>query len=689
VASNTSEHDGDPTPSARAVGLDSLPDLFHAVLDRSGTGVMVFDADLRIAYVNDVAARVGGYPVEAHLGRRLGDLHPQAATQAEPALRRVLEEGEPVLNQETVWESPAPPHQRWYWLVSYVPLTGRDGDPYAAAIYVETTEVRRAHERLATLIDALPTFVGLCTPEGIITEANEATVAAAGVVREALVGRPLWEAPWWRDLPEARRRVHDAVMVAQEGRASRFDVEARVGDADPIVLDFQLVPIVERGVVTALLPSGLDITARMADQARLQALATLSHELNGAVTIEQATRLVVVHAPAVIGATVASVALVDWDERIMRIDHGLPPDIAERWTVLHLGGNRTVWHDAIESGRTLVVDRATRSDRYPQAVADARLAGIDTTAAVPLTDEDGRTFGAIGIGWAAPLADVRLVRTRLQLLSDLCSAALRRAQRTDVEHRFVRELQEEVLATPDGPAGLEVATAYEPAQADIGIGGDWFDVVALDDGSTAFVVGDVVGHGLAAAARMTEAKATIRSMVLTAERPDVIPATGRSLAHLDSGYVATAAVAWIDSAAGEVQWITAGHLPPVLRTPDGGTRLLPGPDHPPIGTSADPRPLASEPFPPGSLLVLCTDGLVERRDESIDAGMERLRALVESLPDGASAEAAKDLLLAGLRAGPATTTSRSWWCGTARSATAATRRGRCPAAGRARTGSHR
>jgi len=128
---------------------ESLPDLVRAVLERSGTAVMVFDADLRIVYVNDLAARVGGHPVEAHLGRRLGDIHPQTVEQAEPLLRRVLETGEPVLNEETVWESPDPPHQRWYWMVSYVPLVSRDGAAHVAAIYVETTEVRRAHERLA------------------------------------------------------------------------------------------------------------------------------------------------------------------------------------------------------------------------------------------------------------------------------------------------------------------------------------------------------------------------------------------------------------------------------------------------------------------------------------------------------------------------------------------------------------
>jgi len=631
-------------PSLRDVGFESLPELFDTVLDRSGTGVMVFDDQLCLAYVNEVAARVGGYPVDVHVGRRLAELHPQIAAQADTMLAEVLATQEAIRDQELVWEQPRPPHHRRYWMVSYVPLRAVDGTAYVAAIYVETTPVRRAHERLAKLIDALPIFVGMCTPDGVIVEANAATLAAAQVDRQDLIGRPLWEASWWRGLSSSRRRISDAVVLAQEGRASRFDVRAQVGD-EMVMLDFQLVPIVESGAVTALLPSALDISSRVADQARLQALAELSRALNGAVTVEQASRRVVAHGPSVIGATVASVALIDRERGVLRIDHGLPPEVAERGTVLPLGGSRTVWHEAIESGRTLVVDRATRRQRYPDAVADPRLAGIDTTAAVPLIDEAGEPFGAIGMGWAAPVEDVHQIRLRLQLLGDLCSDALRRAQRTETQNRFVRELQDEVLATPDVARRLDVALTYEPAQTDIGFGGDWYDVIEVGDSCTAVVVGDVAGHGISAAARMTEAKATIRALVLTVPHDEVIPAATRSLDHLESGYVATVAVAWIDTDGQCVEWRLAGHVPPVLRTPDGRARILTGAHHPPIGTPTEARTEEPVPFPPGSLLVLYTDGLVERRDEEIDVGMERLRAVVEALPAGCSAAEARDALL--------------------------------------------
>ncbi|MFP5321126.1 MAG: PAS domain-containing protein, partial [Acidimicrobiia bacterium] len=249
------ERDGDLSPGLRDVDLDALPALFDTVLDRSGTGVMVFDAELVIVYVNDVAARVGGFPADVHIGRRLSDLHPQIAGQAEPALAEALERQEPVVAQELVWESPRPPHERRFWHVTYVPLRALGGDRYVAAIYVETTEARRAHERLARLIDALPTFIGMCTPDGIITEANQATLAAAGVRREDVVGRPLWEADWWRLDRTVRRRIHDAVVLAQEGRSTQLDVEVQLSDGGTLTLDLRLVPIIEHGAVTAIVPS--------------------------------------------------------------------------------------------------------------------------------------------------------------------------------------------------------------------------------------------------------------------------------------------------------------------------------------------------------------------------------------------------------------------------------------------------
>ena len=641
---------GEDLQQLHSVDARALPALFDTVLDQSATGVMVFDAELRMAYVNQVAAGFGGYPADLHVGKRLAELYPQVAVQADPMIARVLAEEEVARNEELVWESPRPPYERRYWQVTYVPVRSTADHRYVAAIYVETTPVRRAHERLTRLLDALPIFTGMCTPDGNLLEANEATLAATELSREEVVGFPLWEASWWRDDPAVQVTLREMLTRAQAGEPAQEDIEVHLEDGRRVTIDFQLVPIVEHGAVTALVPSGVDITDRIVERDRLQALASLSRHLNGALMTAQVARLVVANAPAVVDAEFVNVALLDVDRQELRLIQPLmDPDIEERWGTLPLDGARTPFHDVVRSGAPVLVGRAEREARYPEMVRDTERIGLDSTASVPLVDELGEVFGVLGVGWGEAIEFTEEIRLRLDLLADLCSHALRRAQRTEARDRLVEEMQAEVLAMPDTSRTLDVALAYEPARGDIGFGGDWYDVIEINDSCTALVVGDVAGHGITAAARMTEAKATIRTLVLNVDHAEVIPAANRSLAHFDSGYIATAAVAWIDDEAKTLEWRLAGHLPPVLRRTDGDACLLEGVQHPPIGTATTPREQESIPFPQGSLLVLYTDGLVERRGEDIDVGLERLRSIVDALPPTCSAREARDSIMAELQ----------------------------------------
>jgi PAS domain S-box-containing protein len=631
------------------VDARALPSLFDAVLDQSSTGVMVFDGQLRMAYVNEVAAQFGGYPADLHVGKRLSEMYPQIAVQADPLIARVLEDGQALPGQELIWESPHPPHERRFWMVSYVPIRSTAEEDYVAAVYVETSQVRRAHDRLARLLDALPTFAGMCTPGGIMLEANEATLAATELTREELIGLPLWEASWWRDDVAVRDQVREMVARAQEGHASRADITVRVDDGIAVTIDFQLVPIIEHGTVTALVPSGIDITARIVERDRLQALATLSRHLSGALTTEQVSRLVVRNAHGVVDAEYVTLALLDAERQAFRLVEPLAdPEAEARWRTVPVDGPRTALQDVLTTQRPLLLEREERQRRYPELVRDTDRIGVESTAALPLVDESGDVFGVLGVAWVEPTEFVDELRLRLDLLADLCGHALRRAQRSEARDRLVQELQDEVLATPDTSRTLDVALTYEPAQGDIGLGGDWYDVIEVGESCTALVVGDVAGHGITAAARMTEAKATIRTLVLNVPHAEVIPSANRSLAHFDSGYIATAAVAWVDTSAETLEWRLAGHVPPVLRTTDG-TKLLSGVHHPPIGTATAPREQEWVPFPPGSLLVLYTDGLIERRTEDIDVGLERLRTLVDALPHDCTATEARDAILRGLR----------------------------------------
>ncbi|MEU8779731.1 SpoIIE family protein phosphatase [Streptomyces sp. NPDC048606] len=174
-------------------------------------------------------------------------------------------------------------------------------------------------------------------------------------------------------------------------------------------------------------------------------------------------------------------------------------------------------------------------------------------------------------------------------------------------------------------AGLELTGRYLPA-SEHDVGGDWFDVIQLPRGRTGLVIGDVMGHGIHAAAVMGQ----LRTAVRTLARLDVPPAEMlRSLdavvADLGEDEMATCVYAVHDPAAGGCVVARAGHPPPAVAAPDGTVRFLQGPPGTPLGTGGGHAFRTEEvPLPPGSLLALYTDGLIESRDRDLDEGMDRL-----------------------------------------------------------------
>jgi anti-sigma regulatory factor (Ser/Thr protein kinase) len=163
------------------------------------------------------------------------------------------------------------------------------------------------------------------------------------------------------------------------------------------------------------------------------------------------------------------------------------------------------------------------------------------------------------------------------------------------------------------------------------IGGDWYDAVDRDDGRLAVAVGDVVGRGLPAATTMGQLRAALGVASLQAgNAADAVRILDRYARHVPGAMCATVAFALIDPATATLSYVTAGHPPPVLVRPDGEITFLDGAISWPLGIESEDRrsPAATADLPPGSLLLLYTDGLIERRHEPIDEGLARLRATV-------------------------------------------------------------
>ncbi|GAA4671420.1 hypothetical protein GCM10023347_26590 [Streptomyces chumphonensis] len=194
-------------------------------------------------------------------------------------------------------------------------------------------------------------------------------------------------------------------------------------------------------------------------------------------------------------------------------------------------------------------------------------------------------------------------------------------------------------------APYEAEAVYRPAPAPGNrLGGDWYDAVPLPDGSCAVVIGDVVGHDLYAAAAMAQARNMLRALLYERRTPpsSVLEKLDRTLHAITDIPVTTAVLARVgpdDAGGGRLSWSAAGHPPPLLITPDGSARVLEGEPGLPLGVDlAHPRPDHEVAVAPGSTLVLYTDGLVERRGESLDEGLRALEAAAGPLARAPLAE---------------------------------------------------
>ena len=194
------------------------------------------------------------------------------------------------------------------------------------------------------------------------------------------------------------------------------------------------------------------------------------------------------------------------------------------------------------------------------------------------------------------------------------------------ERQVAVTLQEAMLRSPDLAGHQDIAVRYMPAAGSLNVCGDWYDVVDLPDGF-AVAVGDVVGHGLEAAAAMGMLRSALSAAVRALREPArALEVLGLYARSVEGALATTAALAVIDNRGHRIRYSSAGHLPPVLVHPDGSFGLLDQATDPPLGARPRhmPRPQAALPYTPGDTLVLYTDGLVERRGEDIDTGLRRL-----------------------------------------------------------------
>ncbi|MGW5214443.1 ATP-binding SpoIIE family protein phosphatase [Streptomyces sp. NPDC004051] len=197
-------------------------------------------------------------------------------------------------------------------------------------------------------------------------------------------------------------------------------------------------------------------------------------------------------------------------------------------------------------------------------------------------------------------------------------------------HKTAVSLQQSLLPQElEQPDDLRIAATYQPGDSGAGVGGDWYDVITLGASRTAFVIGDVMGRGVRAAAVMGQLRTAVRAYARLDLPPhEVLQLLDGLAAEIAVSQIATCVYAIHDPNEGKLLYASAGHLPILVRDEDGTIRRAEEPTGPPLGTSGWLHTSGSIALPPGSTAVLYTDGLVERRGKDIDEGMAVLeRAL--------------------------------------------------------------
>jgi PAS domain S-box-containing protein len=232
--------------------------------------------------------------------------------------------------------------------------------------------------------------------------------------------------------------------------------------------------------------------------------------------------------------------------------------------------------------------------------------------------------------------------TLLRDAADRIALAVRRAQLHEEEHRIAVILQRGLLPKSlPTVAGVELAAHYEAAGVGAEVGGDWYDAFTLPGGRLGIVVGDVAGRSIPAASAMGQLRTVTRTMALW---DDGSHSPGEVLTHLnrhqmiaDESHMFTIVYAIVDPLEHTISWAAAGHLPPLVRSVDGASTRYLERGGGLMGIEDAVYETFSEPLHPGEALVLYTDGLVERRGEALDAGLERLAAAVAGGPPGPGA----------------------------------------------------
>ena len=460
----------------------------------------------------------------------------------------------------------------------------------------------------SALVNSLQDGFFVADGEGTVVEINDAFAEITGYRADGLPYR--WRHPWVVDEQMAGEQLVELLRtghVAYETPIRRYD-----GNLGWVAISINAVTEgAARGVYVGTIR---DITGARASAVRDGAVVRLATAAGVARSVSEVLAILLEECRSAID--LRRVVAVMWpkndgDPTIQTA--GEPSDMS--WRDLH--------------------------PRLRDALSDARGWKPLTVQPVELAESHGRAHGiltvlsgaediALWLEHNAPRridADDRLL---VRALVGHLSLAVQHVQQFETAREASLTLQRAMLPTIQPPLGF--AVRYEPAEPPLEIGGDWYDVLEVRDGQMGIIVGDCVGSGLQAAAVMGQLRSSARALLLTGAEPaQLLDELDSAAALIPGAYCTTVFVALLDTDSGTLRYSSAGHLPALLAWPDAAPTFLNDAASVPLAVQKPrARPLATQELPPGSTLMLFTDGLVERKEHDIDAGIKLATEVVTS-----------------------------------------------------------
>ncbi len=370
---------------------------------------------------------------------------------------------------------------------------------------------------------------------------------------------------------------------------------------------------------------------------RSERLQSMTAALSGSVTQRDVADVAVSEIREAVGASGAGLAVVVEERQTSTLasagyDHDVAPSLLEASLDAHTPGSRALRRRMTGFFGTLDEIRAV----FPEAATALARTGHTSFVFVPLL-AGGRAPGLVAASWTERTTLTAEDRSFLETLAGQVAQALERARHFESERTIAETLQRSVLPVSlPSVDGVELAARYLPGTAEVDVGGDWFDAISLPNGRLGLAVGDVVGKGVQSAAMMAQLRNALRAFALDQTKPSsTITRLNRLAQELPESAFATIVYLVVDPVARVCRYTSAGHPPPLAVYPDGRAEFLEGGRNVPVGTAPDTtytQDVVEVPF--ATTLVLYTDGLVERRGEAIDNGLERLKAAALTAPRG-------------------------------------------------------